>query len=177
MSALTLAVGLAVRDAVAERVKARVGIKWPNDVVVGSRKLAGILLESQLQGPELVALVVGIGLNVGTLRFDAELSDTATSLALLGAGDLDRETLLADLLLKLAARLASYESGGLSGMLDELRTHDALLGMLVNSDQGSGIARGIDEHGALVLQTPEGALLRVVAGSISPGAEPVHRTR
>jgi len=171
MSALTLAIGLAVREAVARRVSSTIRIKWPNDIVAaeGRRKLAGILLESQVQGADVAALVVGIGLNVGMRRFEAELSDTATSLALLEASDLDRESLLADVLFELEARFSSYERSGLSAMLGELRAHDALLGTLVKSDQASGIARGIDEQGALVLETPEGSLVRVVSGSISPG--------
>lgn len=85
VAALPLVVGLAVREVVARRLEGRwaappVLVKWPNDVWVGSRKIAGILVESRLRGDIVSAAIVGIGLNVRTLDFPEELAGRATSL-------------------------------------------------------------------------------------------------
>lgn len=167
--AFTLTVGLAVRDALTPRSPVALQIKWPNDIVTSGRKLAGILVESTLQGGTLAALVVGVGLNVKTVEFGPELEDTATSLALLGAADahLAREPLLADLLERLERRLALYEHSSLSGMLDELKACDALRGTRVAIDGVAGIARGIDESGALLVELAPGNVRRIVSGSVA----------
>lgn len=166
LSALTLAVGLAVRDAVAGRVAAPVQVKWPNDVLVGGRKLAGVLVESQLAGGALSAVVVGVGINVAMRELPEEIRGIATSLALLGAADLDREALLVELLDALARRVSAYERAGLEPMLEELRRHDALLGTRVHIEGVSGVARGIDRDGALLVEDDSGARHRILSGTV-----------
>jgi len=165
-SALTLAIGLAVRDAAQDRTKTPLAVKWPNDVVAGRAKLAGILVESKLQGSKLAAVVAGIGLNVATREFPDELRGAATSLALLGAADLDRETLLADLLERLDTRVRAFETSGLFALLDDLRRHDALLERPICVDGVPGVARGIDESGALLFDEGSG-VKRVLAGHVT----------
>jgi len=166
LSALTLAVGLAVRDAVAPRVEAPVTVKWPNDVFVSGRKLAGILVESQLAAGKLSAVVVGVGLNVGTRELPEELRDSATSLSLLGVSGPGREVLLVDLLEALGARVGSYERAGLEPMLDELRRHDALRGRRVRIEGVTGTAQGVDRDGALVVEDGAGARHRILSGTV-----------
>lgn len=165
-SAFTLAVGLAVRDASAARVRTPISIKWPNDVLASERKLAGVLVESQVQGTALSALIVGVGLNVHTKRLPEDLSDMATSLALLGAENVDRELLLCDLLARIEARLLAYERSGLAPLLPELRSHDALYGRRVRIDGTTGIARGIDHSGALLVETGNGEVRSTAAGTV-----------
>lgn len=152
VSCFTLAVGLALRDAVAPYLTQSVGIKWTNDVIVAGRKLAGILVESQLRGNELSALVVGIGLNVHMTQLPEEISHIATSMAQLTARCLDREVLLADTLCALERRTLDYEQRGLASILDELRQHDAIVGNRVRVGDRTGIARGITDQGALLLE-------------------------
>jgi BirA family biotin operon repressor/biotin-[acetyl-CoA-carboxylase] ligase len=165
-SALTLAVGLAVRDAAAARVGVPVGLKWPNDVVAAGRKLGGILLESQLRGDRVAAVVAGVGLNVAMREIPPEIAGIATSLALLGAEDPGREELLASVLAQIERRLGDYEASGLATMLDELRRHDALLGSRVRVDAVEGVARGIDAQGALLVEQANGATCAVMAGEV-----------
>lgn len=150
-SALTLAIGLALRDAVAPLVNASPQIKWPNDLYVSGKKLAGILVESQLQGSELQALIVGVGLNVATRDFPEEIAKTATSLALLGAASLERETVLFEILEAMARRLETYQARGVGGILAELNAADALRDRRVRVDGVVGIGRGLDEQGRLLL--------------------------
>ncbi|HYQ45892.1 MAG TPA: biotin--[acetyl-CoA-carboxylase] ligase [Polyangiaceae bacterium] len=165
-SALTLAVGLALRDAIAPQVSGATHIKWPNDLYVNGQKLAGILLESQLQGDRLQAVVVGIGLNVATRDFPPEIAPRATSLALLGAGHVEREPLLQAILNALALRLDRYQQAGVTGILDELNAADALRGKRVRVDGQEGIGGGLDEQGRLLLRDDVGAVHAIVAGTV-----------
>jgi BirA family transcriptional regulator, biotin operon repressor / biotin---[acetyl-CoA-carboxylase] ligase len=165
-SSLTLAVGLAVRDVVAARVGAEVGVKWPNDVVAQGRKVAGILVESQLVSGRISALVVGIGLNVSMRDLPPDISEIATSLALLGSAELERERLLCDLLAELDRRVRAHEALGLPALLDELRAHDALLGRRISVEGAVGVARGIDRSGALLVEDERGQVSPIVSGTV-----------
>jgi BirA family transcriptional regulator, biotin operon repressor / biotin---[acetyl-CoA-carboxylase] ligase len=165
-SSLTLAVGLAVRDAVAARVADEVGVKWPNDIVARGRKVAGILVESQLVGGRITALIVGIGLNVSMRELPPDIAEIATSLALLGASELDREPLLCDLLSEIDRRVREHETAGLPVLLDELRAHDALLGRRVRVEAATGVARGIDATGALLIENERGQVRPIVSGTV-----------
>jgi BirA family biotin operon repressor/biotin-[acetyl-CoA-carboxylase] ligase len=165
-SALTLAIGLALRDAIAPLVEAPVQIKWPNDLYVAGKKLAGVLVESQLQGEQLQAVVVGVGLNVATRDFPAEIAARATSLALLGKAELERETLLQSLLNAIAMRLEVYERTGVAGILDELNAADALREKRVRVDDRVGVGRGLDEQGRLLLEDDAGIVHAIIAGTV-----------
>lgn len=163
---LTLAVGLAVREVAAARIPGPVLIKWPNDVLVGDAKLAGILLESQLEGGRVAALVVGVGLNVAMRELPEELVGIATSLALSGDPSPSREDVLVELLAALDKRLGVHEREGLAPALAELAAHDALLGRRVRVDRIEGTAAGIASDGALLIRADDGEEQRVRSGSV-----------
>ena len=165
-SALTLAIGLALRDAIAPLLSDAAQIKWPNDLYVVGKKLAGVLVESQLQGERLQAVVVGVGLNVASRDFPPEIAPRATSLALLGARGVEREPLLQALLNAIAARLDAYQRTGVAGILDELNAADALRGKRVRVDAQVGVGRGLDEQGRLLLEDDTGVLHAVIAGTV-----------
>jgi BirA family biotin operon repressor/biotin-[acetyl-CoA-carboxylase] ligase len=165
-SALTLAIGLALRDAVSQRIAPSAEIKWPNDLLVNGKKLAGVLVESQLQGDRLQAVVVGIGLNVASREFPAEIAARATSLALLGAPRLEREPLLEDILEAIAARLDAYQRTGVAGILSELNSADALRGKRVRVDDQIGVGRGLDEQGRLLLKDDAGNVHAILSGTV-----------
>jgi BirA family biotin operon repressor/biotin-[acetyl-CoA-carboxylase] ligase len=95
-----------------------------------------------------------------------EIAERATSLALLGAADLEREELLCDLLESLDRRLSQYQADGLPALLPELRAHDALAGQRVRADGVLGWARGIDDAGALVLDTDAGEMVKIMSGTV-----------
>lgn len=164
--ALSLCAGLAVRDAVATRVAATVQVKWPNDVLAGGRKLAGILIESQVSSAKLSSVIVGIGINVTQAAFPEPIAGIATSLALLDASDRSRETLLADVLRGLQARLAELTQGGIAAISAALRPHDALLGQRLRVDGIEGVGAGIDAAGQLLLQSPDGSSTPIVSGHV-----------
>jgi len=141
---LTLATGLAVADEVTSHVAPEVRIKWPNDVYVGGRKIAGILVETRSRGARIEGCVVGVGVNVGRRTFPPEVE--ATSLALEGV-EVTRSAMLASLLGRMErwyARLAEPAA--------VVRALDARLlwrGERVRCDEVVGVLRGVAEDGAL----------------------------
>jgi BirA family biotin operon repressor/biotin-[acetyl-CoA-carboxylase] ligase len=151
---------LAAAVAVAEAVPVGCRIKWPNDVLVDRRKLAGILVEGR---PQEGWAVLGIGLNVSTPEsaFPRELRATATSLALVSERPPSVDELLPALVERLDERLASP----LPELLEEWRRHDALLGSEVRWEGGEGRAAGIDDDGSLVVDTA-GGRVALAAGEV-----------
>ena len=141
---------LAAAVATCEAVPVDVRIKWPNDVWAGGRKLAGILAEAR---PQEGWAVLGIGLNVTTEEFPPELREVATSLRLEGA-EASVEHVLADLTSALERRL----SEGADSILRAWRERDALKGRQVRWTGGAGTAAGIDDSGALVVETQDGRI-------------------
>lgn len=168
LSALSLAVGLALHDVCAPLVAARLTVKWPNDLLAGEAKLAGILVESSLSGAQVGGVVIGVGLNVGAALPPLDAARPCTSLQRLGS-EVSREQLLATLCLTLGARVRSYCLAGLSALLPELRRHDALLGKRLRVDGRSGVGAGLDAAGALLLRDEQGALQRVTSGHVELG--------
>jgi BirA family biotin operon repressor/biotin-[acetyl-CoA-carboxylase] ligase len=155
---LPLAVPLAVCEA-AESLQPGLGcaIKWPNDVWVDGRKLAGILVEGR---PQEGWAVLGIGLNVSTTAFPGELAGTATSLRL--AGD---ETEIDAVLSRLLAALGQWLTAPRERVLAEWSRRDALRGEPVRWTGGEGTAAGIDSDGGLLVDTATGRV-KLDAGEV-----------
>ncbi|MEA2384225.1 MAG: BirA family transcriptional regulator [Solirubrobacteraceae bacterium] len=149
---------LAAAVAVAEAVGDRAAIKWPNDVLIDGRKVAGILAEAR---PQDGWAVLGIGLNVAVRLEDlpAELQATA---ATLGLEPRDVEPVLARLLAALERALALDTPA----LLDAWRARDALRGRDVAWAAGAGRAAGIDGDGRLVVELPEGGRTALEAGEV-----------
>lgn len=152
---LALAAGLAVAEAL-ERHGVEAGIKWPNDVWVGNRKIAGILVEA---GPDFA--VVGIGLNINSTGFPDEVAAIATSLRLETSQDHDRGAVLASLVGRFAVRRGQI-GGEFGALLRGLRERCVLTGHQVSllTPRGPlhGVAEGISDAGELLLRTPDGIL-------------------
>lgn len=134
--------------AVCEALPVEAAIKWPNDVWIAGRKVAGILVEGR---PQEGWAVLGVGLNVTTERFPSELAESATSLRLAGI-DEETETVLTRLLRSLDEWLGAPRAR----VLDAWRSLDALKGERVRWAGGEGVADGIDDSGALRVETPTG---------------------
>jgi len=134
--------------AICEALPLDCAIKWPNDIWVKERKLAGILVEAR---PQEGWAVLGIGLNVRTTEFPEELRETATSLALEGV-DLIAEAVLERVL----AALSDWLPRSTADVLEGWRARDALLGRPVRWANGSGVGTGVDETGALLVDTADG---------------------
>jgi BirA family biotin operon repressor/biotin-[acetyl-CoA-carboxylase] ligase len=139
---------LAAAVAVCEALPVEARIKWPNDVWIDGRKVAGILVEGR---PQEGWAVLGIGLNVATEEFPAELS--ATSLRLEGAALSPEDALAA-----VVSALRLWLPRPAAEILAAWRSRDALLGSAVRWQNGSkeGTAAGVDDSGALIVETRDG---------------------
>ena len=148
---LPLAVPVAVAEACDEFAGRRCGIKWPNDIWIESRKLSGILLEGR---PQEGWAVIGIGLNVGTTRdeFPDDLQETATSIVIESGTDPGTDAVLAAVLAALERRLDDKPKS----ILAAWRERDVLLGSRVRWAHGEGEAVGLDDTGALLVETGDG---------------------
>jgi BirA family transcriptional regulator, biotin operon repressor / biotin---[acetyl-CoA-carboxylase] ligase len=165
---LPLAVPVAVCEAAESVAPVRCQVKWPNDVWIDERKVAGILVEAR---PDEGWAVIGVGLNVAIPQddFPADLRETATSLLpteaegepAAGTAPSVRRALAA-----LNATLSRWVESSLDEVLDAYRARDVLCGRRVSWQGGDGLAKEIDEHGHLVVETSGGERVALGAGEV-----------
>jgi BirA family biotin operon repressor/biotin-[acetyl-CoA-carboxylase] ligase len=141
-------------------------LKWPNDVLVGGRKIAGILLESRAVASAEPVLVIGVGVNLGQREFPSELAGRATSVALETGHAVDRETMLAALLEEFDAWRARLEGEGFGPVRERWKSLSDTIGRYVTVDGVAGTATDLDVDGALLIDVGEG-VRRVIAGEIT----------
>lgn len=157
---VSLVAGLSLLETVRQHLpRANFAVKWPNDVFLEGRKLAGILVEIPPEGSDY--LVIGMGVNVNNAFDDAPqpLKSTAVSLQEIGGQEFDRGALLRELL-----QLLEHSLGALARnefrLADRWGQHCLLTGKQVTIDAGpnrvAGLCLGIDRTGALAIQTPQG---------------------
>jgi BirA family biotin operon repressor/biotin-[acetyl-CoA-carboxylase] ligase len=163
---VTMATALALRAAVERVAGFAPQLKWPNDLVVGDRKLAGLLAEAAVSSDgEMRAIVVGAGCNIEWESFPPELADTATACNVEAGHPVDRQAVLEAFLDDLAARLQE-----LGRVPADYRAHLATLGRSVRVDLGGrlveGIATDVDPTGHLVVTTAEGTTETIAAGDV-----------
>lgn len=151
---ISKAVSLGVADFLSERVD-RVRIKWPNDLYVENRKIAGILIENSIRMGKISSCIVGIGLNINQQKF---LSDAPNpvSLAMLTGGEYDLVDLLEKLLLKIDARYQQLKSGLThpidSDYLSCLYRYQEWAHYRMNDEVFEGKIKGVDEIGRLMIE-------------------------
>jgi BirA family biotin operon repressor/biotin-[acetyl-CoA-carboxylase] ligase len=161
---LTLAVGAELAGVLDGLAPGRVSIKWPNDLWLDGKKLAGVLVEGQIRGDRLSSVVVGVGINVATRDFPPELGAIATSLARVGV-EADRNELAVELVDAVLQAEASFVAHGIAPWLERLRALDALRGRRVRVDDTEGTASGIDDVGRLLVAT-SGGVRAVFSGHV-----------
>ena len=175
---LTLAAGVALAEAVATAAGLSVDVKWPNDLYVARRKLAGILAEAaprlgsgQAGGGVADPIVLGYGVNVGPMSYPPELRDRATSLEFELGRTVDRALLLAESLASLARRYDDLLGGRFDAILDAWRARapsstGARVTWATASGVTSGVTAGIDDEGALLVRVGD-RVERIVAGEVT----------
>ncbi len=169
---LTLVMAHSVARAVREETGLDAGIKWPNDIVVGGKKICGILTEMSVEEDYIRNVVIGVGINVHEQEFAPELADKATCLDAECKGRVNRSRLLAAVM---KAFEEDYEIFAARGNLTALRASYNTL--LVNRDREvcvldpageyRGTARGITDTGELTVELPDGGIREVFAGEVS----------
>ena len=164
---MTLAIGIGVCDA-ARTAGAAAVLKWPNDVLVGGRKLAGVLVEAQSQGNRLDAVIVGIGVNLdGALPDD--LAERAVSLAEASGHSVDRSAFVASLLGSVERWVDRYIASGLEAIIPAWQDRMAVgLSARATIDGAPlvGAVAGLDHDGSLLLRDDDGNLHRVRSGDV-----------
>jgi BirA family biotin operon repressor/biotin-[acetyl-CoA-carboxylase] ligase len=167
---LTLAAGVAVAEGVATATGLAVTLKWPNDVYVGPRKLAGILAEAVTDGTGAQSVVLGVGVNLLRAAYPREIANVATSVESELGRVVDRGTLLAAILGAMARRYAQLLEGHYDDVLRAwLARAPAASGAPVEWETPGGMRRGvtagIDQAGALLVRTGSG-VERVISGEL-----------
>ena len=173
---LNMVSSLAVVRAVRKGAGLEARVKWPNDVQVGGKKLAGIIVDAAFQDGGVGYAVVGIGVNVGLDPAEhAEIAEIATSVAKEMNAPAQRLPILAGLLLELESLYETVKLG--ESLLSEWKGCLSTLGQSIGvtwpgDAQGrgmvkEGVAEDVDEEGALLLRRADGSLARVVAGEVS----------
>jgi BirA family transcriptional regulator, biotin operon repressor / biotin---[acetyl-CoA-carboxylase] ligase len=160
---LSLAAGLAVRDAVRQVTSLEADIRWPNDLLLGRKKFCGILTELNAEVTRVRHAVVGIGINVHQESFPGELAKIASSLRIETGRDWPRQDLLIALLQSLyreAQALSAETAGAASNILSRIEGASTWIrGRQVHVDEGpgySGVTAGLDPRGFLRVRTPQG---------------------
>ena len=169
----TFSAAVAVADALREVCRLQATIKWPNDVLAGRRKIAGILGESRGSDPLIREMVLGIGINVNHRAedFQGDVRTRATSVRVETGEAADRAMLLAAVLEGFERRYVRLVAGQPSDLLREWEALSALprgCPVVVQGPAGrlEGQVAGVDEEGALMLVLPEGSRVRVPFGEI-----------
>ena len=175
LPALTLAIGLGVIKALQECGVDGVMLKWPNDLVLQGGKLGGILTEAHASSTKAISLVTGIGVNIDVgAGFEHELGPERTlpvaDLSVCAAELPDRDRMTAHIVNATVSTLAEYEDSGFAPFFRRWPACDWLQGQDITVDVQqrhlSGLAAGIDEEGALLLDSRTGERLRVTSGSV-----------
>jgi len=164
---VTLAAGVGVCDAV-NSWGVRASLKWPNDVLVMNRKIAGILTEMSTRGKTLEHLILGVGVNLNGASFPPDIEPIAISLrTALGGRRVDCAAFTSTLLARLERWLDRFFAGGVGAISAPWTERASIAGRRIQTDAATGIARGIDAGGALLVQDDRGTVHRVVAGDVT----------
>ena len=166
---ITLCAAMAMAQAVREAADIPCGIKWPNDLVAGGKKICGVLLEISADVEHVRHLIVGTGLNVRRGAYPAELAHQATSIEDITPPPA-RGEILARYLAALEALVERVERDGFAGIAADYAAQCVTIGSavrVIGAEEFTGTAEGIDETGALLVRDASGEVRRVLAGDVS----------
>ncbi len=167
---LTLLAGLAVSRAICAVTGCDAKIKWPNDIVIGSKKVCGILTEMTAEIDRVHFAVVGIGVNVNDESFPEELTERATSLRMESGSPVSRVTLLQHILKEFETLYTEYFLHGKESWLVPYKESCVSLNRTVSATRGQekviGTAVDITDGGELVVQTKDGRRVEINSGEV-----------
>jgi BirA family biotin operon repressor/biotin-[acetyl-CoA-carboxylase] ligase len=148
-------------------------IKWPNDLLINGKKVAGILTEMSAELEHVRSVILGIGIDVNQTasEFPADLRDIATSLKLATGKPISRADLAEVVLRELDREYARILAGDFTAVAEEWANHCTTLGKLATINMGTrrvrGRAEALDENGALLIRTEHGRIERIIGGEVT----------
>jgi BirA family biotin operon repressor/biotin-[acetyl-CoA-carboxylase] ligase len=167
---ITLVAASSMCEAIEKTTDLKVGIKWPNDLVIKGKKCCGILTEMSAELNHLHYIVLGIGVNIGQLNFDEMLKEKATSLEMEGA-KISAKNLLIAFLDAFSNDYRKFLELDMAPIIDYHKSHSVTLNkeIVVASSTGSKIAQAVDlaEDGSLIIKNQNGQLENVLSGEVS----------
>jgi len=170
---LTVASATALRRAIQLETGLQPEIKWPNDILIGGKKVAGILTElsAELDRVRHVILGIGVDVNLGAGEFPPELRKLATSIKIESGREASRAALALAILRELDRDYARICGGGFAEVADEWEAHCKTIGREVTIQIGERKIRGrvesLDDAGALLLRTEHGHLEHIIGGDVT----------
>ncbi|AAM25144.1 MAG: Biotin-(Acetyl-CoA carboxylase) ligase [Caldanaerobacter subterraneus] len=169
--ALTQVAALTVVKAIEEVCSVKTKIKWPNDIILNSKKVCGILTEMSSEIDVVNYIVIGIGINVNCTEFPDDLKEKATSLQLELEKPVDRKKLLASLLNNLEIYYKEYEEKGFESLRPLILENSITIGkevrVIYTDREIRGQAIAIDKEGKLVIKTEKGEEIALLSGEVS----------
>ena len=170
---LTVAAATALRRAIKTVTGLSAEIKWPNDLLIGGKKVVGILTEMAAEVDRVRYIIIGIGVDVNqdANEFASELRGIATSLKLAAGGEISRAELATEILRELDADYARICARKFPALADEWEAGCATIGKNVSVQMGTRLIRGraeaLDDDGALLVRTEHGHLERIIGGDVT----------
>jgi BirA family transcriptional regulator, biotin operon repressor / biotin---[acetyl-CoA-carboxylase] ligase len=167
---LGLMAGVAVAETLQERRVKSPQLKWPNDVLVSGRKIAGIISEGTIIQNSVVLVIIGVGLNVNVKRtdFPVDLRDSITSVLLATGRQWPLEEAATSLLAHLGSLYHRMNTQGYGLIVPLWDARWAHRGHVLTRGELQGIAEGIDSDGALLMKTRDNRVHRVSSGEVAP---------
>lgn len=162
---MTIAAGVGVRDGIVAGTGLAPALKWPNDLIVGKRKLAGILAEGHNVGSPGQAVVIGVGVNVQRAAYPPDVAARATSIEEELGRAIDRDLLLGEILAGLERCLAALPRNAGDILQAWRAASPSACGARVAWDGNRGVTAGVDDAGALLVTTAAG-VERIIAGQL-----------
>ncbi|MFL6414047.1 MAG: biotin--[acetyl-CoA-carboxylase] ligase [Bryobacteraceae bacterium] len=163
---VSLLLGIATAKAIESSTGIVCDLRWPNDVLVGERKVAGVLAHLAES-----CIIAGIGINVNNTSFEPGLRTPATSLRLVAGTDIGREFVLLSLLESIDELCALLRTEGPHAILGMFATASSYVRdrrVRLEEEDITGITAGLDESGFLLIRTDDGAIRRIASGGIRP---------
>ncbi|MBZ3683962.1 bifunctional biotin--[acetyl-CoA-carboxylase] ligase/biotin operon repressor BirA [Providencia huaxiensis] len=171
---LSLVVGIVIAEALNKISQDKVKVKWPNDLYMNDKKLAGILVELTGKTGDAAHIIIGIGINIGMNKNNIENANTITqewSSLRDEVENIERNELSANIIKSLRKSLVIFEREGLEPFLERWFKLDNFLNrpvkLLIGNDVITGVERGINDQGALLLQKDNDEIIPYIGGEIS----------
>ncbi len=170
---LPFATALAVADGIEQESKSAIECKWPNDLMIDGKKVAGMLIETATQNDAVTSVILGIGINVNQTEFADDIKEKATSLKLHSQQDIDRVRLLCAVMEQCEYRFEQLRQFSQQILLDEWKQRTTMLGSMITlvEHQSATKAMAIDvaPNGALIIEEINGPRREVFAGDVTIG--------